>query len=445
MAISQNGTNALGYVGVEPRTLAPDFRLNRAPTAKDVNFPLMTRWLDTAALNMWMLVSLEEGVATWVEMTPGGGTNILGAHGVSVTPSNGLFTAALENSLTLGDLSPVAANNDAVTLTTGSLTLVNGNINLPVTAAAEGIVYLGAARFLSSFGTSNTFVGNNSGNVTLTGTNNTACGPTTLPTLTTGSYNISLGNRSGFAYTSSESSNINIANTGTIADANTIRIGTTGSGTDQQNRTFIAGITGVVPSGTSGVTIINALENLGVTAGGSAGQVLTSNGAGTAPTWQNYTPPNIEASFQAILITNHALLNNVPFQVPFDVTIFDVGSDYDNTTGVFTAPVSGIYYFQSGMALRGYNQATGYVSAYFNFSTAGDIVMFSFASASALGSVATGGISREYGFAGQALYHMDAGDELACFIVSNSGGTLISNTPPAAAIGYFSGYLVVAD
>src|ERR1700691_150001 len=93
----------------------------------------------------------------------------------------------------------------------------------------------------------NTIVGNTSGNTSGTGTNNTFLGAAsfqdytsgshnvglgygTLPTVTSGSYNIALGGASGSNYTSSESSNILLNNSGTASESHVLRIGA-GTGT----------------------------------------------------------------------------------------------------------------------------------------------------------------------------------------------------------------------
>ncbi len=75
--------------------------------------------------------------------------------------------------------------------------------------------------------------------------NNIALGHLSLTNLVTGTRNIGIGVSCGSAYTGTESSNIVIENAGIIAESNTIRIGTTGSASGQQNRCFIAGIDGV--------------------------------------------------------------------------------------------------------------------------------------------------------------------------------------------------------
>jgi hypothetical protein len=65
--------------------------------------------------------------------------------------------------------------------------------------------------------------------------------------LTTGSLNVGVGYQTGNAYTGAESNNILIQHPGVVGENNTIRIGTTGVGSAQQNRCFIAGITSAGP------------------------------------------------------------------------------------------------------------------------------------------------------------------------------------------------------
>lgn len=68
----------------------------------------------------------------------------------------------------------------------------------------------------------------------------------------TGSDNIAVGTLAGTGFTGSESNNIVIGNSlGTVGDNNTLRIGNQGSGTNQQNLCFIAGITGATVTGSA--------------------------------------------------------------------------------------------------------------------------------------------------------------------------------------------------
>jgi len=214
----------------------------------------------------------------------------------------------------------------SVTAGTG-LTVTTGNLNLPDTVAtgSSGVVNFGGIRFISNYGTYNTFVGEGSGSVTagiggfntavgfealksitsgtrnailgdgagesidtgdaniLLGTStggaltsavyNTFLGKTSGYQVTTGSYNVMIGTSSGSnadgtgygagnSAAAANSSNIYICSDG-AAESNTIRIGTNGSGDKQQDTTYVAGIYGVTPGGTQNIALIDSNHQLG--------------------------------------------------------------------------------------------------------------------------------------------------------------------------------------
>ena len=108
-------------------------------------------------------------------------------------------------------------------------------------------------------GNDNTAIGNgalaHTGN---TGTNNTCVGSSALSALAgAGSYNSCFGFQAGNAYTTTESSNILINNTGTAGDSNVCRVGaSTGTGTQQLNKTFIHGIRGITTVNADAVAVL---------------------------------------------------------------------------------------------------------------------------------------------------------------------------------------------
>jgi trimeric autotransporter adhesin len=118
------------------------------------------------------------------------------------------------------------------------------------------------------------------------GINNTACGTDSLSAITTGFYNIAIGYGAGRSHTVADSSNINIGNSGTVGDSNVTRIGTQGSGSGQQNKCFIAGVTGVTVAASApvGVNSSGQFSSLGF---GTSGQTLVSGGAGVSPSWSD--------------------------------------------------------------------------------------------------------------------------------------------------------------
>ncbi len=179
----------------------------------------------------------------------------------------------------------------------GPLSPTSGNWNIIGSKASTGntVMFLGSVSTLTlkaSDSNANTFFGDSSGGTTTSGTANTGFGTSVLTSITTSaSSNSAFGSNSlgnlitgssnvamngGASYTSTESSNIVILNTGTIGDSNTIRIGTQGSGGGQQNKAFIAGIVGVTTTNTQMVTINSSTGQLGAATVPSG--VVTING-----------------------------------------------------------------------------------------------------------------------------------------------------------------------
>jgi hypothetical protein len=92
-----------------------------------------------------------------------------------------------------------------------------------------------------------------------TGKNNTGIGYSALVQNTTGTSNIALGYQAGGGLTTGDN-NIDIGNRGIAGEANTIRIGTTGT----QTNAYIAGISGAtVPTGVA--VIVDSSGHLGTT------------------------------------------------------------------------------------------------------------------------------------------------------------------------------------
>jgi len=106
-------------------------------------------------------------------------------------------------------------------------------------------------------GSSNTADGTNALFNNTTGSSNTACGDLALQNNKSGNNNIALGLKAGMNLTTG-SNNIDIGAAGVAGEANTIRIGKSGT----QNKTFIAGISGKTVASGVGV-IINSNGQLG--------------------------------------------------------------------------------------------------------------------------------------------------------------------------------------
>ena len=185
---------------------------NRNPTIRDYyNFDLGAVWLNknpniTPLANrmVWILVAKENFTATWIlhssgasgiqtltaDIDGGGGNPVVpdGANNINVfgnvNVNASIFDLNNRNIRTIGD----AANN---TLEVH----LNNSINLPnTTALTDGVYGIGGSRFAHKFGTSNTFIGEDGGNFTLTtAIGNTGVGQVALNSLTTGDENTAVG------------------------------------------------------------------------------------------------------------------------------------------------------------------------------------------------------------------------------------------------------------
>ena len=105
--------------------------------------------------------------------------------------------------------------------------------------------------------------------------------------LTSGSYNCLIGYAAGNTFTGGESSNVCLNTPAVNGDSNTLRIGYgTGAGTAQLNKAFISGIRGITSATADQILTVNSSDQIASIAAGTAGQVLVSNGAGSAPSFQ---------------------------------------------------------------------------------------------------------------------------------------------------------------
>lgn len=228
-----------------------------------------------------------------------GGTSGQVFNGAGVTMTTTFHFLAMsdtDNPLTTGYLSiggtPVLAMYGGVAQNNISVGATAGNAAM----AGVGNTLMGenAGHALTSAST-NTFIGAGAGQVATSSANNIAVGGSALSSLTTGNgsncavglvaldalltgaRNVAIGTLAGSQYTSSESSNICILNAGVTGDSNTMRLGTDGSGTGQQNACYIAGGYGQSVGGTNAALFIDNTGKIG-TVGGSSGGVSSITG-----------------------------------------------------------------------------------------------------------------------------------------------------------------------
>jgi hypothetical protein len=247
---------------------------------------------------------------------------IIPDSGDDVTPN-----IAGEINLVGGDNINTVGDNATHTVTVN----LDKSISQPDTNAAgtEGMYSLGSNRFMHNYGLDNTFLGEDSGNLTLTvptaaqsvgigynslnsvteGFRNTGTGAYSLSSLTDGDMNSSVGAFSlddittgnqnsvlgdaglsdlisgdrncaigasvGSAYIGAESNNILVGAlvTGTLGESNVTRIGAA------QNACYIDGIIGVTPAGVSSITVTDVNDQLGTIALTDGQLLIGSTGA----------------------------------------------------------------------------------------------------------------------------------------------------------------------
>ena len=208
------------------------------------------------------------------------------------------------NTSTLNPLVTLPSSGGSVTLTGDSGTASGSSLTVYSHNASRNC---GSSVLFSNSGTTstlnvtdvndNTFMGSTAGSLSTTGVLNTGFGIQclgaltsgsrncglggSLANLTSGSYNCAIGYISGSNYLTSESSNICINSIGVTSESNTLRIGSaTGSSATEINQAFICGIQTITVTGQP--VAVSSSNQIGVYSTGSTGNVLTSNGDGTA-------------------------------------------------------------------------------------------------------------------------------------------------------------------
>lgn len=243
------------------------------------------------------------------------------------------------------------------------------------TNTGYGNIGIGDSLVLSNLtsGIFNTAVGHGSMIACTSGSRNTSIGDAALFQMTTGIYNIAIGDSAGGNYSGSESSNILLSADGVNGENNTIRIGTSGSGDQEQNRCFIAGIAGNTVGNLQAVTINTATGQMGSQAFPSSGvtgpvsstdrAISTWNGTGGTALFNNSTAVidstgrmtnSAQPCFEAYVTTviPDVTGDGTIYPIIFDTEVFDNGSNFNLATSVFTAASTGRYLFTFSVGLQ---------------------------------------------------------------------------------------------
>lgn len=130
-------------------------------------------------------------------------------------------------------------------------------------------------------------------------------------------------------------------------------------GTGDQSLTAYA----VVCGGTTGTGQLQSIASVG-----TAGQVLTSNGAGALPTFQASSAGS-PIGFRAHNTVTRANVtgNGTTYTIPFDTIDFEQGgANYNTGTGVYTVPAggAGVYLIAASVAFNGITGASTNAAIY---------------------------------------------------------------------------------
>lgn len=357
-----------------------------------------------------------------------------------------------------GGITTIDGDSGSVTGSTISLLANSGSANcgssVSFTAASATEMDL-----VVTDSNSNTIIGSNCGNSSISGNSNVALGLDALTSLGSGSgnvgagvnvlnrlvdggYNFCFGQAAGYGYTGSESRNIIIGNSvyGTTGENDVIRIGRTDLGNQPATSCYVGGIVNSSPvdANSPQVVLCDNTGNLTVVPDSTPGYVLTSNSP-DSPTFQAPGGGGAATAFIAYVSStiSGATGDGTFYLVQFDATTRNDGTVYDTATGLFTANKTGLWYFTAGIDERGlivanseqyllfeYNGGAQYGATYYNpfpISASGRIISESVALIS-LSAGDTVGV--RFDVIGNGTPNID---------IAGSGSSLVS---------YFTGYFI---
>ena len=182
-----------------------------------------------------------------------------------------------------------------------------------------------------------------------------------------------------------------------------------------------------------GTTSTGAIQSIASV--GTADQVLTSNGAAALPTFQDAGGGGLTPAFSAYVSSN---INDVTgdgttYNIIFDSEDFDIGSDFNTTTGLFTAPSTGKYMFSGSVRLGNQSGSTiGVMNIKLSSSSK------PFWEGNPANGVTSNGIVMVRPFS--YILDLTAADTVGVNVVAYSGSGKVDDV--MNNITYFSGYLI---
>src|SRR5208283_4729339 len=204
-----NGETNWLEIGVETNgaspftTLAPRQQLTPAPYAiyaESVPAAGISGTLTNGQLaHSAVTVDAGPGFSGGGKVALGNSITLTNAGVLSVTGNADITATTVGGAVTLGDTATSADTPNLIVKRDGSgnfsaatITL-DGNLILPGTTATAGIIYVGGLPLIHAFGSRNFFAGSDAGNLTMSGTGDTANGYVALLSNTSGSWNTANG------------------------------------------------------------------------------------------------------------------------------------------------------------------------------------------------------------------------------------------------------------
>jgi hypothetical protein len=150
-------------------------------------------------VNSSITINAGTGLTGGGTVSLGGSTTLNNSGVLSVTGNSDITASTVNGAVTLGDTATSANSGSAIIkrdagggFSAGSVTL-SGNLNLPATTGTAGVITSGGSTLVHAFGVGNLFAGTSAGNLTLSGSDNTASGFHALTANTSGSQNTACG------------------------------------------------------------------------------------------------------------------------------------------------------------------------------------------------------------------------------------------------------------
>lgn len=135
------------------------------------------------------------------------------------------------------------------------------------------------------------------------------------------------------------------------------------------------------------------------------------------------------------------------YTIVYDTVNWDINTDYDAGTGLFTAPVNGYYLLTSSFLVGGLTQANS-TNCFSGFVTTGSLpAVWSAEEGAWVNSSQTFSTIGQYGGVQSITLKMAAGDTVGYFIKCNSATptktvSVVASTSPGDYRSYWSGYLI---